>query len=156
MVEGLQQSSSDFYAASEQHLAEHRLTDVKLERVNLHQGGPFSPKRQYLQITREGHVYHLCAAPYGNGFFVSSWLGEYEHGFWAWVATLPYIGALVRLVRNFVKPLTYYRIDTAEMFHAVVHSSVMKALDAAMNARGMKPLSEAARTPVMRNLFDRF
>lgn len=156
MVEGLQQSSAEFYSASERHLAEHRLADVKVERVNIYQGSIFSAKREYLQITREEYVYHLCAAPYGNGFFVSSWLGEYEHGFLAWLASLPYVGALVRLFRNFVKPLTYYRIDTAEMFQAVVHNSVMKALDAVMTERGLKPLSEAARTPVMRDLFDRF
>ena len=155
MVEGLQQSSDQFYNEIETNLGAHQLKDVSTERVTLSEGGLFSAKREYLQVKRSENVYHVCAAPYGNGFFVSSWLGEFERGFWAWLASLPYIGAVVRLFRSFLKPLTYYRIDTAQMFHSVVHSSVTKALDSVLKAQGKRELTESERKPVMRDLFAR-
>lgn len=156
MVEGLQQSSNEFYSESDRNLAAHQLRDVKTERVKISEGGPFSANREYLQIRHSDFVYHVCAAPYGNGFFVSSWLGEFESGFWAWLASIPYVGAVVRFFRSFLKPMTYYRVDTAMMFHTVVHASVTKALDSVLKARGMKELTELERKPVMKDLFSRF
>ena len=156
LVEGIQQSSDQFYDETQSNLDAHRIKDVKLERVKLSEGGLFSANREYLQIKHREFVYHLCAAPYGNGFFVSSWLGEFEHGFVAWLATIPYLGAIVRLFRSFFKPLTYYRFDTAQMFHSVVHGAATKALDDLLQAKGRKPLTDVERKPVMRDLFDRF
>ena len=156
MVEGLQQSSDDFYTQAAKNLEIHQIKDVKLERVNLSEGGILSAKREYLQIRHRDFVYHLCAAPYGNGFFVSSWLGEFESGFWAWLASVRYIGAIVRFFRSFIKPVTYYRIDTAEMFLAVVHGATTKALDTVLEGKGMRALTESERKPVMRDVLSRF
>src|SRR2546425_8503203 len=110
MFQGMQQSSNEFYGQIEQHIAAHNLKDAKLERVNLAEGGIFSSKRQYLQVRRGDHVFHVCAAPFGNGFFISWWLGAIDKGFFS---KLPIIGVLIR---DFVKPLTYYKVDTALMF----------------------------------------
>jgi hypothetical protein len=155
MVEGLQQSSNDFYLEAAVNLEKHQIKDVKMERVTLAEGGIFSSKREYLQIRQKEFVYHICAAPYGNGFFVSSWLGELESGFVAWLCSIPYLGAIARFFRQFSKPLTYYNIDTAQMFHSVVHASVTAALDSVLQARGMRAMTEAERKPVARDLFDR-
>lgn len=150
MIPGLQQSSQDFYGAVEGFLATHDLKNVKLERVSLAEGGIFSAKREYLQIKRSEHVFHVCAAPFGNGFFISWWLGQIESGFWAWLASLPVVGALLQ---RFVKPLTYYKLDTALMFQSVTHGAVLEALDDATKARGLRALSESERKPVMRDFF---
>ena len=156
LIEGLQQSSDEFYREAEKNIREHQLKDVSTERVNLSEGGLFSANREYLQIRRKEHVYHVCAAPYGTGFFVSSWLGEKESGLWAWLCGLRYIGWLFTLIRSFTKPLTYYRIDNALAFHAAMHSAVTRALDTVLEARSMKPLTEADRKPILRDLFERF
>jgi len=149
LVQGMQQSSNEFYSNVERELASQNLKDAKLERVNLAEGGIFSSKRQYLQVRRGDHVFHVCAAPFGNGFFISWWLGAIDKGFFS---KLPIIGVLIR---DFVKPLTYYKVDTALMFQSVTHGAVVAALDGMMNAKGLQSLSYLERKPEMRNLFDR-
>jgi len=150
MIPGLQQSSQEFYSAIEGFLAPHNLKHVKLERINLSEGGLLSAKREYLQIRRSDHVFHVCAAPFGNGFFISWWLGQIESGLWAWLASLPFIGGILQ---RFVKPMTYYKIDTALMFQSVTHGALLQALDGITEAKGMRALTESERKPVMRDFF---
>lgn len=147
---GLSQSAQEFYNAIEGFLAPHNLKNVKLERINISEGGLLSAKREYLQIRRGEHVIHVCAAPFGNGFFISSWLGQVESGFWAWLSTIPVIGPLLQ---RFVTPLTYFKIDTATMFQSVAHGALLQALDQITEANGMRGLTLAERKPVMRDFF---
>jgi hypothetical protein len=151
-IEGLQASAQGFYEAIVRTLSVHNLTDVKTERVDFREGGLLSAKREYLQVRRGEHVYHICAAPYGNGFFVSSWLGSREAGFLAWLSQKPVIGLIVRAA---VKPLTYFRIDTAIMFQSIVHSAMLSVIDEFTTAKGLRMLSEIERKPVMRDFFGR-
>lgn len=153
MVPGMQQSSADFYVAIERALMAHQLDDVKLERVNMAEGGLLSAKREYLQIRRRDHVFHICAAPFGSGFFVSWWLGEVESGIFAWLSSLPFVGWLFRIFASLAKPITYFRIDTGLMFQSVTHGAVLEALDASTAAKGVRALSELERKPVMRDFF---
>lgn len=150
MIPGLQQSAKEFYDAIEVWLAQHNLKNVKLQRVNISEGGLLSAKREYLQIRRGEHVYHVCAAPFGNGFFVSSWLGQIESGFFAWLSAIPGIGWIFQ---RFVKPLTYYKIDTAMMFQSIAHGAVLSALDTVTEAKGLRSLTESERKPIMRDFF---
>lgn len=150
MAQGLALSSQEFYAEIERLIGIHNLNDLKTERVNLSEGGLLSSKREYLQVKRGDHVFHVCAAPYGHGFFVSWWLGAVEQGIVAWLATKPVIGFLVR---NLVKPLTYYKIDTALMFQSITHSAVSEALNGMLSAKGLRALTEHEQKPVMRDFF---
>ena len=75
-VAGMQQSSAEFYREVERLIGVHHLKDVKQERVDIKEGGIFSSKREYLQVRRDEFVFHVCAAPYGNGFFISWWFGS--------------------------------------------------------------------------------
>lgn len=151
-VEGMQQSSNDFYAAVERLIRDENVDGVKIERVNISEGGVFSSKREYLQIRRGEHVFHVCAAPFGTGFFLSSWLGIKESGFSAWLSELPVIGVLVQ---NFLKPLTYYKIDTALMFQSIAHTAVLRVLDDLTTTKGIRALTETERKPIMRDFFSR-
>jgi len=153
MVQGLTCSSKELYESIEQGLQAHKLADIKIERVNFSEGGMFSSKREYLQIRRNDLVFHVCAAPFGNGFFVSSWLGEIQKGFWAFVARIPILGFFVRSV---LKPLTYYKADTESMFRSLTHAAVLQALDAVVSNQGLRALSETERKPEMRDFFGRF
>ena len=139
MFQGMQQSSDEFYGRVEQYLALHQLKDAKLERVKFSEGGIFSSKREYLQIRRGDHVFHVCAAPFGNGFFVSWWLSAVKRGFFSRV----------------FKPLTYYKVDTALMFQSVTHDAVLATLDEITNAKGLQTLLFLERKPEMRDLFAR-
>lgn len=149
-IDGMQQSSTGFYTEVERILGSENVENVRSERVNIAEGGLFSSKREYLQVRRGEHVFHVCAAPFGNGFFISWWLGQVESGFMAWLSGLPVIGVLVQ---NFVKPLTYYKIDTALMFQSVTHSAVLRVLDELTHAKGLRALSDVERKPVMRDFF---
>lgn len=150
MIPRMQQSSDQFYDEVQRLIGEHNLKDVRLERVNIAEGGIFSSKREYLQVRRADFVFHVCAAPYGNGFFVSWWFGTVEKGFLAWLKGLPVIGTIVQLV---ITPWTYYRVDTANMFRAITSGAVETTLDHVMSAKGLRILSNEEKKPVMRELF---
>jgi hypothetical protein len=66
------------------------------------------------------------------------------------IGMLPIFGQLY--VRLF-KPITYYRIDTSEMFQASVRAAVMEAVDLATTAKGVRALTELERKPTMRDFF---
>lgn len=149
-IDGLQYSSSAFYSDVERILGAAQVDHLKIERVKLAEGGMFSSKREYLQVRRGEHVFLVCAAPFGNGFFISWWLGHVESGFWAWLSGLPLIGFIVQ---RFLKRLTYYQIDTALMFQSVTHTALTEVLAALTEAKGLKALSDTERTPVMRDFF---
>ena len=74
--DGFQTSAMDFYAAVEAALHRRQIPDVSVSRVDLHEGGTLSAKREYLRFTRQKLAFDLCAAPYGTGYFFSWWLGE--------------------------------------------------------------------------------
>jgi hypothetical protein len=154
-IPGLTQSADAFYAAVAKALGEHNLKDTKAERVEIAEGGIFSGKREYLQVRRKEHVFHICAAPYGNGFFVSWWLGEIRSGLFAELASIPYVGFVFKLLAAAAKPLTYYRVDTALMFQSVTHGAVLSVLDDATNATGIRALTPDERKPIMKNFFER-
>lgn len=153
MFAGLQQSSSDFYSAVDGVLKAHHLADTKIKRVTIHEGGIFSARREYLEVRRKAHIFHICAAPFGDGFFVSWWLGEKRSGFWALLTLIPVVGRVFAFIADHVSPLTYYRVDTALMFQSVTHSAVLEALDHVTNQSGNRGLSDLERKPVMRDFF---
>ncbi|MBF6570860.1 MAG: hypothetical protein IVW54_18490 [Candidatus Binataceae bacterium] len=152
MVPGMQVSSNDFYTQVERSLGDHHLEGLKLERVNLRQGGVLSAKREYLQVRRSDNVFHVCAAPFGNGFFVSWWLGRVERGFFAMLARIPVLGFLLKVL---FKPLTYYKIDTTLMLQSITHGAVLSTLDAMTSAKGVRAPSEFERKPIMRDFFEK-
>ncbi len=150
MLQGVQASSQTFYQSVEDTIRSHHVKDVQLSHVDFAEGGLLSARRTYLQAARKDHVFHICAAPFGDGFFISWWLGEAERGFRAWLSNLPYVG---RLFRALLKPLTYYQIDTALMFQSVTHGAVLEVIDGLTNAKGQRALSEFDRKPVMKSFF---
>ena len=66
------------------------------------------------------------------------------------ILMLPIIGPLYD---RFFGPITYYRIDTSDMFQQSVRQAVMEAVDQATNAKGIRALTELERQPVMRGFF---
>ena len=150
MLPGLNQSSDEFYKEVEDRVAAESLREIKTERVILSEGGIFSNKREYLQVKRGEHVFHVCAAPYGHNFFISYWLGEMESGLWAWIAKWPFFGPLVT---RFLKPITYFKIDTAGIFQTLIHGAIMETLDGWAQTKGIKALTPDERKPLMRDFF---
>src|ERR1041385_4194920 len=83
LIEGLQVSSREFYAAVQAGLARRRVPALKTRVVVRNEGGILSPRREYFRMTDGRVAFYLCAAPFGTGFFFSWWLVEVRA---SWVA----------------------------------------------------------------------
>ncbi len=71
-----QTSSEEFYRSVESGLKRRQIPKISISRVEWHEGGVLSAKREYLRVTRQKLAFDCCAAPFGTGFFFSWWLGE--------------------------------------------------------------------------------
>lgn len=145
---GMQASSEDFYNLVQAEVERHEIPGVRIKRVQIHESGVFSVKREYLEVYCSPNVFHLCLCPYGDGLFVSYWTGHVVDGLVRFLAAFPIIG---RFFYRFIRPTTYHAVDTQLMFQSVVGASVNAVLDALMTLKGQKVLSEEARKPIMRD-----
>lgn len=102
----------------------------------------------YLQA-RYGHLtYYVYACPMPGGLYVSTWLfssmaGWEEHPLLKWLLAW-------RLYR-----MTLFGYDAIEMFHMTVHGTVMDLLDDYARERGLAPLDEVSRRPVLHGFYAR-
>ena len=68
------------------------------------------------------------------------------------IEAIPFLG---RFYAWALKPITYYRIDTALMFQKTVHNAMLEVIDELTMAKGLRGLSEDERKPIMHGLFGR-
>lgn len=74
LIENFQTTATGFYDAVEKALLSRKLPDLRTSRVEWNEGGVLSPHREYLRVHGEHHCFDMCAAPFGNGYFFSSWV----------------------------------------------------------------------------------
>ncbi|WP_335973303.1 hypothetical protein [Gaetbulibacter jejuensis] len=152
LIDNFSYSSEDFYKQLIEELQSHGIKNLRTKYVFLKEGNAFSSKRTYLRVTWKDYDYDICAAPFGNGFFISWWL-LYKNSFWQLLLfRLPFVGSW--LVKKLF-PITYYKLDTASMFMGYAQSSVLKIVDTITNNKGIKALSENERKPVLKDIFNR-
>lgn len=145
-------SSQEFYKQLIGELQSHGIENISTKYVFLKEGNAFSKKRTYLRVSWKDYDYDICAAPFGNGFFVSWWL-LYKTSFWQLLLLrTPLFGSW--LVKTLF-PITYYKIDTASMFMSYAQSSVLKIVDNITKSEGIKSLSETERKPILNDIFKR-
>ncbi len=151
LIDGLHLSSQEFYDLVEAKLQARELEGVEIGRIELHEMHLMSRKRLYLRVIKEFDIIDICAAPYGAGStFVSYWQGtNYSQGcLMTLVRLTPIIGSVYD---HLSRHETYYRYDTAAMFHQAINTSVQGALDEVMKDQGLAPLSAEDRKPVMKD-----
>jgi hypothetical protein len=68
------------------------------------------------------------------------------------VLALPIFGGLYE---RFFKPSTYYKTDTTLMFQSAVNSVVQDVVEQVMSSKGLRPLTELERKPIMREFYER-
>jgi hypothetical protein len=95
LVENLHASPLSFYEAIEAAVEHRQVPQTVRERVDHHEAGVLSAKRQYLRVTREKLTFDICAAPFGTGFFVSWWLADTKPTLGPIGRTLALFGMLV-------------------------------------------------------------
>jgi len=152
LIENFQSSPQEFYATVEAAIAKRKLPNVSVSRVSGREGGTFSASREYLRVTKNEFIFDICAAPFGTGYFYSSWQTlKQESG----CLRLFLIWSIVGIPFLFLpRPrLTYYQMDTAQMFQKAIHNAVLEAVDTVTNAKGIRALSETERKPIMREFF---
>lgn len=76
LIENFQTSPKDFYASVELALDRRHVPGLKTSRVKWSESGLLSPDREYLRVEGDRHAFDMCAAPFGTGFFFSSWVTE--------------------------------------------------------------------------------
>jgi hypothetical protein len=149
LIEALQASPMDFYAQVEAALERRQVPDTKRSRVDWREGGILSAKREYLRVQRREHIVDICGAPFGTGFFFSWWLGE-NRGCLGSMVDVPFLGSLISY---FVKPVTYYQIDTSSMFRAAASGAVQEVVDQMTTTKGLRHLTADERKPMLKEFF---
>ena len=146
LIEGLQASPQAFCASIEQAIQRREIPDTTVFRIEWPEGGPFSPKREYLRVLRKNHTFDICGAPFGKGFFISWWLGELPPGCLGIIFAIPILGDMLTLI---FRRFTYYKVDTALMFQESIRTAVQEVIDHMLSTNGIRALSEAERKPIM-------
>lgn len=62
----------EFYSEVDENLVNRNVPDLERGAFLMRERNALSKKRLYLQMRRERLVFEICAAPFGNGYFVSS------------------------------------------------------------------------------------
>lgn len=89
LYEGFQTSPMEFYFAVEEALQRRQIPGYTTSRKDYTEAGLLSANRTYLRVVRQRLAYDICAAPYGNGFFFSSWLTQKPpSAVWFWLAAI--------------------------------------------------------------------
>ena len=139
----LQMSSRDFYTGLAAAIKKAEVPDLLITSIDYHEGGVMSSKREYLRVHRKDVVYDICACPFGRGYFISWWRGYPEHSGRDMVSSIPFIG---NFLERLFFPITYYQVDSERMFNGFIHSHVLTAVDALIQQKGLRTLTEAERT----------
>ena len=142
----VQHDPEEFYKSVEEIIKEKEVPDVKTGRKNFKQGGMLSSTRVYLVVHRKDLIFHICAAPWGTGFFFSWWMRVELSAWDEFLGRIPLIGPAL-VARRQLK--TYYNLDTDAMYRSSVHQSVLAAIDLLTEAKGVRGLSELERKPEM-------
>src|SRR5690349_14204016 len=93
--DGFSTSALDFYALVAEAVARRQIPDVTFSRIEYKESGLFSAQRTYLRVTRGKYNFDICAAPFGNGFFFSWWLGLPVANFIPYVLGLLFLAGIV-------------------------------------------------------------
>jgi len=152
LIDNFNFSTEEFYQRFKKELLSQGVSGINTSDVSLHEGNIFSSKRRYIRIKWKEYQYDICAAPFGNGFFISWWLLYKNSIGQILISKIPFIG--IWLNRKLF-PVTYHKIDTACMFMTYAQSSVLKVIDDITNDKGTRELTELEKKPILNDIFKR-
>lgn len=150
LFEDLQFDPQEFYHSVKEILEEKEVPQFGTGTKNIKEGGLLSYHRQYFVVYRGDYVFHICAAPWGKGFFFSWWARVSLSSLDGLLGKIPFIGKAIVERRQYK---AYYKIDTDIMFRTSVHQSVLQAIDRLTEAKGIRGLTELERRPDFRAVF---
>lgn len=136
----------EFYQKIESLLQAHEIPSKTKQRI-FQEGSIFSHNRLYLEVASADYIFHICAAPWGKGFFFSWWLRQNLSGLDEILNLIPWIGPRIVAARQYK---SYYKLDTDTMFRTSVHKCILAAIDDLTEAQGVRGLTELERQPDLR------
>lgn len=151
-VDGLEYSPLTFYQYLKGVIESRELQGVHIDMTQFAERSMLSGRRKYLRVKRGKLTYYICGAPYGQGFFVSSWLIEKQPLFKRILLKIPLFG---EALANLFYPITFYKIDVTNMFLTVIHDAIVSTTNYISEEGGKRPIPEAATKATTRNLFKR-
>ena len=149
MFPDMQHDPNSFYELVEKILQEKQVPEFNSRKITLAEGNILSHNRLYLEVTRGDYIFHICAAPWGTGFFFSWWVRHKMDDIDELLILIPFVGSRIVKMRQYQ---SYFKLDTDSMFRKSVHQSVLAAVDSLTSAKGMRGLSELERTPDVRSM----
>ncbi|MCB1130136.1 MAG: hypothetical protein KDN05_03340 [Verrucomicrobiae bacterium] len=152
LIEGLNHSPKEFYAEIEKRVAGRDLPNASIGRVSFSEKGMFSSQREYLRIVRGDLAFDICGAPFGrDAFFVSYWLGRFQKAgcLSLLLVGIPGVGSAVD---SHIRPMTYYEMDSAQMFQDTIHGIVLGHVGELIETNGIEPIPEHLRKPTIKQL----
>ncbi len=145
----MQHDPNSFYDLVEKILFEKQVPEFYSRKITISEGSILSHNRLYLEVSRGDYIFHICAAPWGTGFFFSWWVRQKMSDVDQLIILIPFVGSRIVKMRQYQ---SYYKLDTDSMFRKSVHQSVLAAVDSLTIAKGMRGLSELERTPDVRSM----
>lgn len=150
LIDNYSYSAVDFYEKLMNNIHATKVPGVKMKSIEFSQGTAFiSPNRLYLEVRWQEKLFYVCAAPYGRGFFISWWLFEQQAGWEPFVYALPGGKWIVQAI----KPITFYRIDTARVFQRYMHDTIMATMEEITKGTGTR--LDNVEKPTMYDPFNR-
>jgi len=149
LIPDIQHDPNAFYELVENNLRDKQVPDFKSNKITISEGGLLSYNRLYLEISRGQYIFHICASPWGTGFFFSWWARQKMDDIDELLILIPFIGSRIIKMRQHQ---SYYKLDTDSMFRKSVHQCVLAAVDSLTSAKGIRGLSELERTPDVRSM----
>ncbi|MCP4163719.1 MAG: hypothetical protein GY760_26970 [Deltaproteobacteria bacterium] len=150
-IDGFNYSTQNFYKLIEEELNNLGIKSIKTKHVNLKEGGAFSASRTYLKITWKDFEYYISGAPFAKLFYFSSWCFYRYSILYLLISKIPFIGSYLARVWY---PITFYKIDTKNIFASKMHEIVLKVIDNITEEKGVR-LSESDRKPILNDIFKR-
>ena len=137
-------SAQEFYDAIEKKLKEQEVPNALTLRVEFSEYGQIlDGQRTYLRVRSGMYVFDICAAPYGTGFFASTWVGTDVTLLMRILFRIPFFGSYIK---NRILLGTYYAWDCKAMFEESVHRAVLATVDAITTQKGVRALEGEERS----------
>lgn len=150
LFENMTQDPTKFYVMLKEILEEKEIPELVTGSKNIKQGGLLSYQRLYFVVSRGDFIFHICAAPWGKGFFFSWWARKRLSSFDSTISKIPFVGKSIVKARQ---SKSYYESDTDTMFRTSVQQAVLQAIDRITEANGIRGLSELERKPELKSVF---
>jgi hypothetical protein len=145
----MQHDPNAFYELVEKNIHDKQVPEFYSRKITLSEGSLLSHNRLYLEVSRGDYIFHICAAPWGTGFFFSWWVRQKMSDIDQLIILIPFVGSRIVKMRQYQ---SYYKLDTDSMFRKSVHQCVLAAIDSLTSTKGIRGLSELERTPDVRSM----